>query len=245
MPLIYLFLIICLSQNAFAGEFTKDILTVKDDVLMFSLKESGEPLIYGSLITGLAFFSDEEVQKKISKNKSSTNHLISDFGNIIGNPYLDFFVPLSLYVFSEKDSILNRSSFRAAESVFFSTTVAGMLSFAVGRERPDEGNSAYKFKPFSLSNNSFPSKHMAASTALFTSYAKFYNNNYLYIFPVITAFGRVYENRHYLSDTIFGAAIGYTFADYFYKRERFKNQSFMPLIITGKNKIILGFAYYY
>ncbi len=245
MPLLCLLLVIFLSQNVSAGEFGKDISAVKEDVMMFRLKESSEPIIYGSLLTGMSFFFDREIRKDINSSRSSTNKALSDTGNLIGNPYLSFFTPLSIYGFTEKESKLNRSSFRAAESVFFSTAIAGAISIATGRKRPENSKSPFEFNPFSFSHDSFPSKHMAASTALFTTYAKFYDNSYLYIFPVITAFGRLYENKHYLSDTLFGATIGYTVASYLYKREGLKKPSYLPLIMISKEKVMFALSFNY
>jgi len=67
--------------------------------------------------------------------------------------------------------------------------------------------------------------------AIFGSYAYYYTDTkieyILYAVPTLTAFSRIYKNKHYLSDTIAGAIIGLSsvyFGKYFSKKylSRFK-----------------------
>jgi membrane-associated phospholipid phosphatase len=74
------------------------------------------------------------------------------------------------------------------------------VKFSVGRTRPDES-----------SNHSFPSGHSAGTFATATVLQRRYGWKVgipAYGFAAYVAASRLSENRHYLSDVIFGAAIG-------------------------------------
>lgn len=119
-----------------------------------------------------------------------------------------------------------------------------MSSIAIGRHRPYKNDGRHQYEPFSL-NDSFPSKHIASSNALFTTYAKYYDIPILYIFPVLTAFARIHNNKHYLADTVAGATIGYVVADYIYKKdkERENKRALIPFLSLTQNGVLLGFTY--
>ena len=75
-----------------------------------------------------------------------------------------------------------------------------IIKFSVGRTRPDAS-----------SNHSFPSGHSAGTFAAATVLQKRYGWKVgipAYGFAAYVAASRLSENKHYLSDVIFGAAIG-------------------------------------
>ena len=74
------------------------------------------------------------------------------------------------------------------------------LKFTVRRERPDESN-----------NVSFPSGHAAGGFAVATVLSRHYGWKAAipaYIGATYIAAARVHDNKHYLSDVVFGAAMG-------------------------------------
>lgn len=74
------------------------------------------------------------------------------------------------------------------------------LKFAVGRERPDHSN-----------NQSFPSGHAAVTFATATVIERhlgWRNSALAYTLASYVAMSRLHDNRHYLSDVVFGAAVG-------------------------------------
>lgn len=244
MPLIILLLFIISTSSSFAYDYKEDLNRINQDLKEFTISTEKNELLLGITLTSLSFFLEKETGDLISKNKSNENKFLADVGNIIGNPFIDFIVPITIYGFSEKNTKLAKSSFSASESVFFSTLIAGVSSIAIGRHRPYKNDGRHHYEPFSL-NDSFPSKHLASSTALFTTYAKYYDMPILYIFPVLTAFGRIHNTKHYLADTVAGATIGYVVADYIYKKdkERENKRAFIPILSLTQNGVLLGFTY--
>jgi len=74
------------------------------------------------------------------------------------------------------------------------------LKFAVGRERPDHSN-----------NQSFPSGHAAVTFATATVIERhlgWRNSALAYTLASYVAMSRLHDNRHYVSDVVFGAAVG-------------------------------------
>ncbi len=225
-----------------------DLKTLKDDVSDFSLKDQKFSLLIGTGLTAAAFLLDDEVKNRATHWKSDTNKALSDAGNFIGNPVTDFTASFILYAASEKDSRLETASFTAMESVFFSTGITEALSFSVGRKRPSENDGSTSFKPFS-GNASFPSSHAASSMAFFNTFAKYYGSPFSYLCYTAfaaTAFGRIYEDRHHLSDVIMGGTVGYVISSYLYERHRKKEViSFVPVFFATDKNIFVGFTKYF
>jgi membrane-associated phospholipid phosphatase len=72
----------------------------------------------------------------------------------------------------------------------------------------------HKFNFFRISNDylSMPSGDATAAFAVSSALSEKFGNTYasigLYSLATLTAFSRVYDDQHWLSDTFFGAAIG-------------------------------------
>jgi membrane-associated phospholipid phosphatase len=106
---------------------------------------------------------------------------------------------------------------RTGERVLAATAVAGLttgaIKFSVGRARPSETDDPYAFKPFS-GNDAFPSGHATLAFALATSLSdeihKPWISAVLYTGAAGTAWSRLNDQRHWLSDVLMGGAIGIT-----------------------------------
>lgn len=86
------------------------------------------------------------------------------------------------------------------ESIAMSEALTQGLKFTTRRERPDGS-----------SQNSFPSGHAADTFAFATALERHLNWRYsvpAYVFSSYVAISRLPANRHWLSDAVFGAAVG-------------------------------------
>ncbi len=86
------------------------------------------------------------------------------------------------------------------EAIAMSEALTQALKYTVRRERPDGS-----------SKNSFPSGHAADTFAFATALERHLNWKYsvpAYIFSSYVAISRLPANRHWLSDTVFGASVG-------------------------------------
>jgi len=127
------------------------------------------------------------------------------------------------YIF--KSAPMRRAGRRLVVSVAASAILQASMKFLVGRARPNANLGAYTFHPFNISGKdtagianrgSMPSGHVTAAFAVATSLADDVHNLPFQIAAYTvasgTAFSRIYENRHWLSDTVMGAILGVTTA---------------------------------
>ncbi len=106
----------------------------------------------------------------------------------------------------------------AFESMFFAGTTTMVLKILIGRARPNFTDDPYSFSPLNLHDyyQSLPSGHTTIAFAWLTVLSNYYGENKIvrygsYTLAASTALARVYKNRHWLSDTVLGAMIGYYF----------------------------------
>jgi hypothetical protein len=98
------------------------------------------------------------------------------------------------------------------------------IKFAVHRERPDGSN-----------NLSFPSGHAAVTFATATVIERhlgWRNSVLAYLIASYVAMSRMHDNRHYLSDVVFGAAVG-TIAGRTVVHHKADYWAFSPVAVPG------------
>ena len=119
---------------------------------------------------------------------------------------------------------LERSGARVLASVVLAGVITGGGKVVAGRLRPDESTTQYAFKPFSH-HDSFPSGHATIAFALATSLAdeirRPWASAVLYVGATGTAWARLNDHRHWLSDVLAGATVGVTAANFVEGRWRF------------------------
>lgn len=111
------------------------------------------------------------------------------------------------------DTAVEAVSTRAFETTALSAAAALLLKSSIGRRRPDVApNTAFSFRPFSFHGNSLPSGHTAIAFAVATSLASETKDHWtdavFYTAGTLTAFARINDDKHWLSDTVLGAAVG-------------------------------------
>lgn len=110
---------------------------------------------------------------------------------------------------------LRRSGVRVLGSVVLAGVTTGALKELTGRIRPAETSDPYVFRPFS-NHDAFPSGHATMAFALATSLSEEIHRGWvsglLYAGATGTAWSRLNDKRHWLSDVAAGAAVGITAA---------------------------------
>jgi len=111
---------------------------------------------------------------------------------------------------AKKPGVLH-SGLRVGASVLLAGVVTQGAKWTFGRARPDESEDEWDFKPFS-GNESMWSGHTAFAFALATSLSQEIHRPWatvgLYTLATGTAWSRVYDNEHWVSDVVMGAAAG-------------------------------------
>lgn len=141
-----------------------------------------------------------------------------------------------LYAAFLRDSDGYRETWALLEAGIFSTATSEVLSYAAGRERPDATTSPNQWRQ---GGDSFPSVHASAAFAIGTVFAESGNDEYRWIRRIIgygvaagTAYVRIRENDHWLSDTVAGSAIGIATARFVLNRQQTESHAsvqFQPI----------------
>jgi membrane-associated phospholipid phosphatase len=136
------------------------------------------------------------------------------------------------------DSEGYRETWSLLEAGVFSTATSEILTLTAGRERPDATTSPNQWRH---GGDSFPSVHTSAAFAIGTVFAESGNDEYRWIRRIVgygiasgTAYIRVRNNVHWLSDTVAGSALGIATARFVLNRqeqhsERYAALQFQPM----------------
>ncbi len=139
-----------------------------------------------------------------------------------------------------------RETWALVEAGAFSGATAEVLGYATGRERPDETTSPNQWGKGG--NDSFPSLHTTVAFAVGTVFAESGNDEYRWLRRIIgygvagaTAYVRVDDNVHWLSDTVAGAALGIATAKFVLNRQDAQNRGTVQIQPT-KGGWMLSYA---
>ncbi len=214
-------------------------LTLKSDTLKSTLKDdfntafntgckiAVSPLHYdghdwliaglGAAATGLTMLADDDVRTMFKKNHSKLLDNISEVGYRYGSGGYAFALSGALYLGGK---IFNSESVSTTgrmliESLVFSGIASTVIKTVIGRSRPYTGAGPYKFSGFQIKTEttSFPSGHSTVAFALSSVLAERIDNVYasilLYTISASTVMQRIYDDKHWASDTVLGGLIGY------------------------------------
>jgi len=124
------------------------------------------------------------------------------------------------------------------------TTLA--LKYAFGRERP---NDTAKVDSWSANGDSFPSMHTTLAFAIGTVMAESGNDNYRWIRRALgygvaagTAYWRLRDNVHWLSDTVAGASLGMASAHFVMNRRQEERFSASVMLMPLDQGMMLSFS---
>jgi len=180
-----------------------------------------EDFILTGIIIGATAFSltfDNPVRNKIEGIQSSSLDKITRWGENFGSG--GYVIGLSgvLYLGGHilGDNELRKTGLMLTEAIFLNGVVTTGLKIITGRSRPfrNNGNTDIDFleMEFEDEENSLPSGHTSTAFAVATVLSERIDNIYasigLYSIAGLTAFQRIYKDKHWLSDTILGAALG-------------------------------------
>jgi len=124
---------------------------------------------------------------------------------------------------------INKTALECLESVGISMLLMTSFKTAFGRARPYAGEGSFNFHPFSFKSRyeALPSGHSTISWAFATTIAK--NSPSLavdivaYSFSTLVSLSRITLDKHWASDSFFGAVLGYAVASKIVSLHRRKN----------------------
>lgn len=123
---------------------------------------------------------------------------------------------------SNRNSFQRKLGFEILQASFYSIATTQFIKMILGRERPSQTDDHQNFSGPNLFDNDFfsmPSGHTTIAFAVSTVLSENSSTDLLkilsYIPAFVTAYSRVYENRHWFSDVVLGGIIGFTTAKHF------------------------------
>lgn len=172
-------------------------------------------IILGTSISVMPY--DEDMRKTAMRNKSAVDGPAISFANEYGNllyPALGIFGTYSMGLILEDES-MRVFARKTCASLLVAGGITTVLKSMIGRSRPFTNQGSSQFSPFSIDDArlSFPSGHTTVSFVMSASLSKvidrWWADILLYGLATGTAYARMHNDRHWLSDTVLGAAIGY------------------------------------
>jgi len=136
------------------------------------------------------------------------------------------------------DDVASETAWSAIKATGLTLGVEVLAKYMIGRARPDQNLGTGDFSSgFSTkaANSSFPSGHMGVAFAAVTPFAQQYDAPWLYAVAGMTAFGRIQQRQHFVSDTVAGALIGYGVGSLLLDQQRSRRG--LPRIAFGANRI--------
>ena len=198
------------------GKDTAGVLTAP-----FSWK-APDLLCFGGLVGawGLAYALDGDIQDWTRARRSEGLDRAMAIFSEMGNAAYQVVFLAGLYAAGEiAPSLgLRRTAVLGLESLAVTSVVVVSLKFLMGRARPETGYGPRHFEPFSFRSSyySLPSGHAASAFALATSIAQQSDcglvDAAVYVLAAAVALSRVYNNEHWTSDVLLGAALGHFIA---------------------------------
>lgn len=211
-------------------------------------------IIAGSIITvGTAMYLfDDEIRKFIRKNQNSTldnasKYIFEPWGGGIYPAIL--FGSYYLYGLTSKNLKARQIALGGTQVFFMAAISTQILKHVFHRHRPidtDPSNPYLWDGPFKgWQNTSFPSRHTTIAFALASFMQSIYSDKLWigilsYGFAAGVGLSRVYENEHWPSDVLIGAALGYAIGQTVY-RVMSKDSKF-SLGISGHGGIKLAYT---
>jgi len=184
------------------------------------------------LVDGLLMLADEPVQRW-AIGLRERNTAVGDIGKYVtqfGGTYEGYLLAtFGAYGFIFKNEKMKTTTLLATQSYITAGAMESVLKFLTGRQRPTvytgpNGEAEPVFKgPFAPTgrdingkkiNSSFPSGHTTVAFAAATVFAMEYKTRkwvpiLSYSAATLIGLSRITENRHWLTDVVAGAALGY------------------------------------
>lgn len=186
----------------------------------FSSGEAWNPLLLGVGATILSSLLDKPADRWVQKHSGgSTSKSIAKVGNAL--PFAGAALS-GLFALDSGNDRLSGTAVTALQAGALAALAGEGGKFLVGRSRPFLENGSSDFHPLKSGNgnSSFPSLHAAVAWAVATPYAKEYEMPWLYGVAALTNVARVADRKHWVSDTVGGALVGYALGNALWQSHR-------------------------
>ncbi|HJV63501.1 MAG TPA: phosphatase PAP2 family protein, partial [Albitalea sp.] len=167
---------------------------------------------------------------------------LRDVGNVL--PMVGFGLAGTSWLMS-RGTARGDVGFSAIAAGLTAVTITEATKVVVDRARPSAELGPASFGDMRRRReSSFPSFHTALAWAVATPYAEHYDAPWLYGAAALTNAARVLGRRHWLSDTVAGAVLGYAIGDRFYRASgAARGDRLAPQLNIGLNAVTLNLPF--
>lgn len=193
---------------------------------------------------GITYAFDYNIRDKVQGLKrNSTLDNVTDFSsNVVGNPLVHIGIAAAVYgcgIYADS-ALWKETGLMLGEAALLADAGALILKQAVGRGRPDVTRDKNNFKPFQFKTDydSFPSMHTASAFAMASVMSStsesIYTKLLYYSAATFVGFSRIYQDKHWASDVLMGAALGELCGRVVIQHHSEpKSIAFMPMVANG------------
>ena len=171
--------------------------------------------------TFLTMQVDQPIRDAVLKDRSYFYSVPIEAGRIYGELYspVVFFAGFAAHSLITNNISTRKIAYEIGQASLYTGAITLILKTAFGRTRPymNEGTSSYY--PFSSlldKYHSLPGGHTATAFVLSTVLSRNAGPTWLkilaYLPAIFTPISRVYQDQHWMSDNVFGGALGYFIA---------------------------------
>jgi membrane-associated phospholipid phosphatase len=202
------------------------------------------------LLAALAYTQDERINQYTLDHKKNAVTLIGDY---IAEPWGRGIYPLGimggmfLYGSFSSRCEYEYKAMKGIKTFVLAAAAVSIPKYLIQRHGPFENDppdhSIFEGPQGDFSHTSFPSGHTTMAFAMSTFIAHEFKDKkwvspLVYSLAMLTAMQRVYDNRHWASDVVVGAALGYGVAKVVCNKKNWE-VAIMPCL--NGSEIILGF----
>ncbi|MBT8399662.1 MAG: phosphatase PAP2 family protein [Rhodothermia bacterium] len=166
---------------------------------------------------------DDPLLRRIQAGSRGPIHSYLRVTNELGGPKaLPALTGVFAFTLVTNDRKLQDAAFTSLQSLIFAGSLSSGLKYVFGRYRPESGSDAYRFDSFS-GHSSFPSGHTTAAFAIVTPWVLYYPGAATYgLFAISTgtAVARIAFDKHWPTDVLAGAALGFLTARFLTRRHQ-------------------------
>jgi membrane-associated phospholipid phosphatase len=205
---------------------------------------TGEWLAFSGIVVGgiVVYAFDDEIRQWIQRNP---NDVADNLSKYAFEPWGSGFYPVILlggfyvYGLAAKKQLPRQVALAGVQAFLMTAITTQVIKHLTGRHRPnqDDPPDPYLWEgPFkSWEYDAFPSGHTSTAFALATIIASVYRDHIWvalvsYAFATGTAWSRIYDNKHWPTDVLFGAALGFAIGKTVYH------------VMQGNTKLTLGIS---
>lgn len=182
--------------------------------------EESELIAYTTIAALIAFTNDRELSDFVQDHKGFAGKPVRTFAEAFGSkiPFVTMGLGYVIGVVTENDEVKSFVKI-AVESAVITNLITTAIKRSTNRARPEMSEDPYtSSQTNNILDSSFPSAHTANAFSFATIIAEKSKNESVlipilaYTAATLTAWERIYDNKHWTSDVIIGGLIGHLVA---------------------------------